>query len=173
MSQLLRIFSLALVWLPGSSVAFGNCVQDRRPIKVEDRVIQLRTYVCERGEGPNSARVRVEIDRLSDTGASVTLAQQRSELTGVIGSPKLIGNAVSEAYSEIIRQFGETWGRGRLERLKVEAAGSGGKTLLLGGGASRPSSVSLGRAWSLPSHRGTRCSTKKDNSYGPQLFLRR
>jgi hypothetical protein len=124
----LRTILLGSIIFLASSSAFAQCTEDRRGQEVGDQVVQLRTYLCRTGRGPNEPQIKVELDRLSDAAASVVITKGTSGmLSQVIGAPKLIDNDVSKTYSDLLRQFGVTLGRElSLQAIKVDGAGSGG-----------------------------------------------
>jgi hypothetical protein len=124
----LRALSLASICCIVSSSVFAQCSEDRRAQKVGNDSVQLRTYLCRTGQGPDDAQVKVEIDRLSDAAASIIVTRRASHmLTQVIGTPKLIDNSVSKTYSDLLREFGVTLGRGlSLETIRIRGAASGG-----------------------------------------------
>jgi hypothetical protein len=124
----LRMISVGSLFFATLSTAFAQCTEDRRRIEVGPDVVQLGTYLCRTGRGPSDAQVRVEFDRVSDAVASMIITGYRSDmLSQVIGTPKLISNDVSKAYSELLRQFGVTLGSElSLQQLTINGADSAG-----------------------------------------------
>jgi hypothetical protein len=105
-----KLIALIVVLLPSVSVAFADCLQDAREVALDrNNAVQLRSYLCRTGDGPDDVRFKVEFHRFSDIAASLLVANTTSTLLGrIIGTAKIIDNDVLRTYRDLIRQFGTT-----------------------------------------------------------------
>lgn len=105
-----KLIAAIIISLSSASLALADCLQDARKVALDrNNVVQLSSYLCRTGEGPDDIRFKVEFYRVSDIVASLLLAKSTTtSLSRIIGTANIIDNDVLRTYRELIRQFGTT-----------------------------------------------------------------
>jgi hypothetical protein len=125
-SQLTRLLFLLII---APAIGYAGCDEDFRSVRLSNNeAVRLRTFVCRADTSGSSPSIRVEFHRLSDMAASALVARGTStNITGTLGSPKVIENAVFNTYASLLRQFGSIVDLSRrITQFRIEAGGSGG-----------------------------------------------
>lgn len=95
-----------LISSPTTAQQAGLCRENATEVITSGTNLRIRDYIC---DTPGNARIRVQLHRLSDTVADALIQGTLPEaLQPVIGKARIVKNPVSETFTSLLDQFGQT-----------------------------------------------------------------
>ena len=105
------VVTVGLAFLPlTATFVRADCVPETRKVALDKTItVPLKSYRCKIGTGQDIREVRVELDRFSDTAASlITSGGSSALLKKTFGSMSVFENEISKTYRDLLKQFGTT-----------------------------------------------------------------